>query len=187
MEIFVGIKNDLCRMGCLQYDHPYKKIINLFIICFNFSFLFICTASSLWFFLYEAQTFTNYSESFNIVLSGLMVFFTYISLLLQQKELLELITEFECIIDSRKCIPFFNFAYFYKSYNFFILFISKQGDRLLSYEASNVKIEKWTKMKNVVTMILVISYVMPNCFAFLYGYFFTDSPDGYYRLSLSAT
>lgn len=102
MDIFAGIKNDLRRMGCFQYDHPSKKIINIIIYCSNFMILFISCSSSLCFFIYEAETFNDRVESFIPTICSSIALFTCCCYLWQRKELSELMREFESMIDNRK-------------------------------------------------------------------------------------
>lgn len=89
-------------MGVIRIDHPYGKIINIlhhfliFIVIFGFSL------AALWSFIFNAETLNEHINSFTPVVIGLFTFSTNCSLLLQRTKLLDLIKEFELIIESRK-------------------------------------------------------------------------------------
>lgn len=102
MEIFIRIKNDLRRMGVLQIDHPYSKIINIFHYFLIFVIIFGFSASALCFFLFNAETFNEHIDSFTPVLIGLFTFSVNCFLYVQRTKLLGLIKEFESIIENRK-------------------------------------------------------------------------------------
>lgn len=111
MEIFFGLKNDLRKIGLLTFDHSCRKLINLlqcFIISCN---LFIYSATTLCFLIFEAVTFHDYVESFVPFIIGFLGFLLYCTLLWQRTEILKLIMEFQFMIENRK--QFFNdFVYF---------------------------------------------------------------------------
>lgn len=102
MEIFVGLKNHLRRIGCLSYDHSYKKFINICQYLFFIIFIFIHISTLWWFFIFEAKTFTEYVESFIPAMNGLIILQTHCVFLCQRKKLWELMTEIECMIKDRK-------------------------------------------------------------------------------------
>lgn len=102
MEIFVGIKTDLRRMGCLLFDHPRKKLINTVQHFFFYSIMFSYFIDPLWFFLTEAKTFNEYVESLTPCISGFLDSMMYSTLLWNRDELLEMMAEFGSIIQSRK-------------------------------------------------------------------------------------
>lgn len=101
MEIFVKIKTDLRRIGVLQFDHPFANRIN--IIQYFVVFLMTCIycLTSLWFLIFEAKTFIEQVESFTPFITGLHSLLMYCTLFWQRKKLLNLINEFESIIDNR--------------------------------------------------------------------------------------
>lgn len=102
MEIFTGIKSDLRRLGCILYDHPYKKLLNVIHRCLFLITSFLYFSTPLWFFLFKAETFTDYVESYIPTTTGSIAFSTYCCYLWQRKEILELIMEFESMIGARK-------------------------------------------------------------------------------------
>lgn len=102
MEIFIGIKDDLRRMGLLAYDHPYKKSITIFQYFFIYSSLFIHFLTPLWFSLFKAQTFYQRAESIFPFVAGFFATLMYSDLLWLGNRFSELIVEFEFIIKNRK-------------------------------------------------------------------------------------
>lgn len=102
MEIFVGIKNDLRRLGCLHYDHPHKKLLNTIQLSVFFGISVVYFSTLLWFLIFEVKTFTDYVESFGPNFCGLIVIFNHLSFLWQREELLDLMMEFEHMIEKRK-------------------------------------------------------------------------------------
>lgn len=66
-------------------------------------------------------------------------------------------------------------------------FYSQSGNHVSLYHAVNEKIEKWTKIQNISTIVCTFGFAMPNVSLFLYGYYFTDTPDEYYRLNFPAS
>lgn len=184
-------------MGCLQYDHPHNKLISIVQNCSFVSFIFIYFSTSLWFFLFQAQTFIDYVDSFVPTICALLAFLTLCCFFCQRNELLELMLEFEIMTKNRKYIHLFHslfLLYLNHSHNERIHFsiqyltaILLVGNQLPLYQTVHLKIVKWTKIKSIVEKMILISFALSSLSFLIYGYCCTDSSDEYYRLSVPAT
>lgn len=104
MEVFTSFKKDLRRIGFLPFDHPYSKLINIlqYFVIFGVCIAYITT--TLWFLIFETESFNVYIETLVPFLVGIFSLTLYCTLLFKRKRMLELISEFESIIKNSKLI-----------------------------------------------------------------------------------
>lgn len=102
MEILIGIKNDLRRLGILEFDHPYSKFISFAQFCLVVGFICVDFSTPLWFFIFDAQTFIQRVESSMPISAGFLSLTAYCTLSWQREKILKLITEYESMIAQRK-------------------------------------------------------------------------------------
>lgn len=102
MEILIGMKNDMRKLGLLRFDHPYSKIINFgqYFLIIGIWFLNISAAS--WYLMFESKTFIEYIDCGMPVYSGFLNMATYCTLIWQRKKIFDLIMEYDATIAKRK-------------------------------------------------------------------------------------
>lgn len=102
MDIFIGIKKDLQRIGFMSFNHPYSKYISFSQYFLIIGLIFIYFLASLWYFVFDAETFIEHIESATPFFSGFFNFLTYSTSIWQHKKIIELIMEYGSIIAERK-------------------------------------------------------------------------------------
>lgn len=107
MKIFQKIRKILQLLGICTYQNDKQKI-NIKTIGIMVSLLIEC-ASGVIFFLYEAKTLFEYSQSAYLPFSVILVVCVLFEI---NRNVFPLITGFEAVINSRKCktlcVKFFN-------------------------------------------------------------------------------
>lgn len=103
MNLFATLNKYLRLSGILPWDSTFRgRIISLII---NFAFFgnyFILFLSTLWFFLFEAVTFSEFSECFYFLNCSLLLISWYLIYLLKREEFVALFAKLTEIIEERK-------------------------------------------------------------------------------------
>lgn len=104
MEILIGIKGDMRKIGFLPFNHPNSELINIAQYFLFLAIFLIKVLSSLWFFIFKADIFIEYIESSMPICVGFFIILAYCNFMWQGKKIHELIMKYESLIVRRKSI-----------------------------------------------------------------------------------
>lgn len=105
IKIFIGVKRILRLLGYLKFDnHPNKNAMNIFQNIFCVFALNVFTCASIWFFLFQPETFAERTENVFVIDYMFSVFIAYCIMIVQRNEILDLISQLELQIRKRKII-----------------------------------------------------------------------------------
>lgn len=100
MEIFIKLKRSFRIVGYMLFNHPQAKLINIIQIVFCTSFQIMVLLTHIWFFLFEAKTFSDFADSFLFCSISILTLLTYSVFLWERRRVLSVITEIESLIDK---------------------------------------------------------------------------------------
>lgn len=105
MKYIEKLKVQLRGLGIFYSDSILKaKLIAIALRCGLSIICILHFSASTWYFLFEAQTLKQHSESLVSVFSALLIFLWFLTLLFQCEQYAELLNELDSIIDKSKFI-----------------------------------------------------------------------------------
>lgn len=99
-KILQIVQSNLRTLGFLTSDRKLgPRSVKFIVISMN---LLVYIVSSLWFVLYEGETFGARTESFYAICNGMTTFISHLILILQKMDFLQFINDLEQIIQNRE-------------------------------------------------------------------------------------
>lgn len=175
----------LRKFGFLAFNHSYQNIIWNVQNYFFFILMIPYLLSIFWYFVFDAKTFSEYSESFFYWFSSFIGCLMYRDLISDRIELVNILYDIESIIQKRKPLSFICIHFFFIDIKF-LFFVFLLGKGISIYNSTIENIEKWTRICEMVPFIMFAFHVTPNLIPSYYKYYFTDSADESFLLMVPA-
>lgn len=100
MELFAHIRHVFKLTGLVAIDHPQGKLISYILRCMNFAILISSLIGTLWFCIYEVDTFVDRAMSFTAIVIVSYLLSAYMSLVLRIEEVLLMLDSLQCKIEE---------------------------------------------------------------------------------------
>lgn len=103
MEIFVLIKRLLNFTGIVPIDHPHGKLLSRFILCGSFVIFNLTLIATVWFLIYDAESFLSQALSFTQIVILAYIMSLYVSFTVCIDAILVMFDGLQAKVQERTC------------------------------------------------------------------------------------